>query len=542
MSTGELLTVQQACQYLGISRTTLLKTEEEGMLTPSRTVGGHRRYRREALDHYLKATTGINKSSDSVIKDGQGRVMLPGIVGRLALSPAPVDDIIKEVLQEIVRLLQADAGLVALLDEGGMLYPWLTVGPLEPQDTGFSISPSDDTFSGRVLTLQQPLVYEKERSDIHLEGLTQGVCAPLVYRGAPLGVIHVLSLYRHQFLPTEVQFFALVALYMASLIVNSQLLADSRRREGELSCLNRLSQAMQGQPDLDGAASVLLEETMRITGADAGIVFLRDDEGEVGITSLCGLSTGPDHHVASALSGIAARIIDSGRSYLLSTTPHGGGVEYIPPLLRDMRSVILFPLRSQGEQLGALQLFSRNPWNAGQWQSDLLSAVCAQASLVIQRAALCQRLAQVSEDERALRGYYEKMVAASPVAMEIIDKDYRIIGWNEAAERMTGISREEALGADKFLLQPALLKYDGREILDGVVAHKEVLKVHRFPYERRDDTVVYTDLTFVPFCDDDGEVTATLVFVQDITELEALRQEIEHTMAVWDRQDAVTSF
>lgn len=49
-----LLTAKKAAQYLGISLSTLHKIEQQGMIVPFRTPGGHRRYDTEMLDSYLE--------------------------------------------------------------------------------------------------------------------------------------------------------------------------------------------------------------------------------------------------------------------------------------------------------------------------------------------------------------------------------------------------------------------------------------------------------------------------------------------------------
>lgn len=49
----ELLTQKEACEYLNISRTTILRWEKEGRISPFRTVGKHRRYPIEELDRLL---------------------------------------------------------------------------------------------------------------------------------------------------------------------------------------------------------------------------------------------------------------------------------------------------------------------------------------------------------------------------------------------------------------------------------------------------------------------------------------------------------
>ncbi|WP_214406577.1 MerR family transcriptional regulator, partial [Pseudonocardia lacus] len=48
------MTVGEAAQALGMSRTTLLAAEDAGLLTPMRTPGGHRRYSTGELDRYLR--------------------------------------------------------------------------------------------------------------------------------------------------------------------------------------------------------------------------------------------------------------------------------------------------------------------------------------------------------------------------------------------------------------------------------------------------------------------------------------------------------
>ena len=44
----------EACSYLGVSESSLLRYEKRGAITPYRTPGGHRRYRREDLDSVLR--------------------------------------------------------------------------------------------------------------------------------------------------------------------------------------------------------------------------------------------------------------------------------------------------------------------------------------------------------------------------------------------------------------------------------------------------------------------------------------------------------
>lgn len=67
MSEKNWYTVKGACQFLGLSRMTLLQAEAQGFIEPHRTPGGHRRYSPESLQQYL-ATVRSAHSPPSVKK------------------------------------------------------------------------------------------------------------------------------------------------------------------------------------------------------------------------------------------------------------------------------------------------------------------------------------------------------------------------------------------------------------------------------------------------------------------------------------------
>jgi excisionase family DNA binding protein len=54
MEEKRLLTAKEAAAYLRISLFTLRKIEQQGLIIPYRTPGGHRRYSLEMLNEYLE--------------------------------------------------------------------------------------------------------------------------------------------------------------------------------------------------------------------------------------------------------------------------------------------------------------------------------------------------------------------------------------------------------------------------------------------------------------------------------------------------------
>jgi excisionase family DNA binding protein len=51
-----LMTAKEASNYLRISLFTLRKIEQQGLIIPYRTPGGHRRYSVEMLNEYLESS------------------------------------------------------------------------------------------------------------------------------------------------------------------------------------------------------------------------------------------------------------------------------------------------------------------------------------------------------------------------------------------------------------------------------------------------------------------------------------------------------
>ena len=54
MAEKQLLTAREAAKYLRISLFTLRKVEQQGLVIPYRTPGGHRRYSVDMLNAYLE--------------------------------------------------------------------------------------------------------------------------------------------------------------------------------------------------------------------------------------------------------------------------------------------------------------------------------------------------------------------------------------------------------------------------------------------------------------------------------------------------------
>jgi excisionase family DNA binding protein len=59
-----VLKAREAAEYLRISLFTLNKMERQGLVTPMRTPGGHRRYTVEMLNQYLEQSRSLSNGRE----------------------------------------------------------------------------------------------------------------------------------------------------------------------------------------------------------------------------------------------------------------------------------------------------------------------------------------------------------------------------------------------------------------------------------------------------------------------------------------------
>lgn len=72
MSNHALLTTTQAAKHLGVSNSTIYRMVENGILTPCKTQGGHRRFDVGQLDDYLSHSGDLDSHHDSPLNESIG--------------------------------------------------------------------------------------------------------------------------------------------------------------------------------------------------------------------------------------------------------------------------------------------------------------------------------------------------------------------------------------------------------------------------------------------------------------------------------------
>lgn len=146
---------------------------------------------------------------------------------------------------------------------------------------------------------------------------------------------------------------------------------------------------------------------------------------------------------------------------------------------------------------------------------------CSMISSVAEAMAVTQKKLKESEERRQLE------VARMPIGYIIWDKDFRVVSWNPAAEKIFGFTLDEVKGRHpyEFIVPPeAQPQVDEiwRRLLAGDQSAYSVNE-----NQTKDGRTIICDWTNTPLKQPNGRILGAMAMVQDVTERKRAEERIE---------------
>ena len=238
----------------------------------------------------------------------------------------------------------------------------------------------------------------------------------------------------------------------------SDLFERERRARSLSQRLARIGALLTTELDPQRVVEEVVAEAPQLLGADAcAIRVVERDE----LVVLAAGGAGGDAVVGSrsaSTAGVAGDVAQSRAPVALASAAQERPTH--ADLLLESRydAYLGVPLAGpEGGLLGVLSVYARGPrpWSAE--EIEALLALAANASAALSNAELYQRIAlEKNRSDAILANVADGIVA--------VDRDGRVVLWNEAASRITGVERAEALGREPVdVLKRSLAAPDAEE-------------------------------------------------------------------------------
>ncbi len=133
---------------------------------------------------------------------------------------------------------------------------------------------------------------------------------------------------------------------------------------------------------------------------------------------------------------------------------------------------------------------------------ELLETVSDYVGIALENAQLYQSLEQKASEYQSLKDFSENIIESINVGVVVEDVDGRIVGWNRALERLTGLHRNAALRRRTELLIP-------KDFLQRLSEHKHLY--------RQQWNGLMVNFSATSLVDKSGLTRGTLIIIDDIT-------------------------
>jgi hypothetical protein len=193
------------------------------------------------------------------------------------------------------------------------------------------------------------------------------------------------------------------------------------------------------------------------------------------------------------------------------------GIYYMVPCVSNKAAIAILMLgrRESGEPLTSEDI-------------ALLTAVAGQAATAIENGRLYRQLHLKASELDRLRTFNENILESLDDGLLVVGLDDRVIRWNQALERMYGISRAEALGQPADRLFDAHFVDTLRAAMRDTPQGTTVFRMPLMARGARNGAQVLVNATTVPLQAVVGSSAqaGTIVILEDITERAQLEEQL----------------
>ncbi len=166
------------------------------------------------------------------------------------------------------------------------------------------------------------------------------------------------------------------------------------------------------------------------------------------------------------------------------------------------------------------------------WRSILLSDEAGQATGVLCSGIDVTERKSIEEQFRQEKEFNEHLINSSGDGIIAFDMDFRCTKWNPAMEHISGVAKEETLGANIFEKFPFLRQEQVRyQVFLDTVSGKTLSFKECAYIIPRTGFLRYFDSEFSPLRDEKGSIIGGLIIIRDVTERKLSEEAVRKSEA-----------
>jgi PAS domain S-box-containing protein len=287
----------------------------------------------------------------------------------------------------------------------------------------------------------------------------------------------------------------------------SELYERERRSRALAQRLARAGRELAGQLDPDNVLDETVGHAADLLGADGASVRMLEGD-EVVVRAAIGTGEADAIGVRAASTGwLVGDIVQTRSTRAIADVRDDGRLVDADPMLAGRYAAYLgVPIVGPEDAVhGILAVYGRSPRDWREEESDALHALAAAAAAARSNAELYQGVSH--EQQRS-----EAILANVADGIVAVDREGRVVLWNPAAERVTGVPAAEALGRTPS------------QVLGRPLEASEALGASRLVSIRRGGEEAWLSLSEAVMTDPAGAVAGRIYAFRDISSERSVEQ------------------
>ncbi|HZP72935.1 MAG TPA: GAF domain-containing protein [Gaiellaceae bacterium] len=395
----------------------------------------------ELLDAFASlASLALRNAESFAERSRQARVQLAFYrIATLLGEPLSLDQTYDAAAQAAAEALGGDFAAVLAAGPAGLTVVGGHELPVSVGELSVPAALADAAEDGQILAA--PRVAGDERFEATWTNAPFASLLAIPVPGEGAWLVLVLFREEREFEPDDLELAQHVAGAARGAFERSRLFEAERTARGLSQQLARTGSLLATELDPEAVLEAVVGEAAELLHADAAALVQLDDD-ELAVIAAAGV--GADAALGARLPSAGSASDEVVQSHGPVAYADARGSESVLAgdafLAQGHAAYLGVPLAArEGAPLGVLSVYAREPREWREEEMQALVALAANASVAFSNAELYQRVAVEREQSVAILANIADGIVA-------VDRDGRVVMWNQAAAEITGVPAAEAVG------------------------------------------------------------------------------------------------